>query len=41
MDPELSDFNKRLIRQFIIFDGEMSKIGGKWKEVESAFIAYQ
>lgn len=41
MNSELSDFNKRLIRQFLTFDDEMTKIGGKWREAETAIIKYQ
>lgn len=41
MNSKLSDFNKRLIRQFLTFDGEMIKIGAKWREVESSIIKYQ
>lgn len=40
-NSELSDFNKRLIRQFLTFDDEMTQVGGKWRETESAIIKYQ
>lgn len=39
-NSELSDFNKRLIRQFLTFDDEMTQVGGKWREAESAIIKY-
>lgn len=41
MNSKLSDFNKKLIRQFLSFDGEMIRIGAKWREAESSIIKYQ
>ncbi|XP_065210983.1 transcription factor mef2A-like isoform X3 [Planococcus citri] len=39
-NSDLSDFNRRLVHQFLTFDDEMTKIGGKWRETETAIIKY-